>query len=133
MTVDYKKFYRRCKATYPFVVDHLTPDTALSETDLLPEIFNSFMEITGYTQQDIEENKKESRLLFIAVAVKLSDSLFFSFNDGAPYRLLYSIGRVSGSSRNIISYNLRKVKNYWKVYPDFRNRVDEICNQIKAK
>lgn len=130
MTVDYKKFYRRCKATYPFVVDHLAPKTDLSDMQQIPEIFETFKTITRFKNEDIVKNRYDSRLFFIAVAVKLSDSHFFSFNDYAPYRLLFSIGKISGCSKGQILYNLKKVKNYWQVYPDFRKKVNDICLKI---
>ncbi|HQE53266.1 MAG TPA: hypothetical protein PLD74_12970 [Prolixibacteraceae bacterium] len=133
MTTDYKKFYRRCREVYPFVTEHLAPTGDLHDMRKMPAVFESFSAITGHTRDDLTQNIDDSRMVFIAVAVKMSDSLFFEFNDYAPYRLLLAISKISGCSKGQILYNLKKVKNYWQVYPDFRKKVNDICTKIKVE
>lgn len=133
MTADYKKFYRRCNQVYPFVTEHLSPSGDLHDMRKMPAVFAEFCRLTGYTAQNVASNEDDSRMLFIAVAVKITDSLYFEFDDYAPYRLLFAISKLSGCTKGQILYNLKKVKNYWQVYPDFRKKVNDICTKIKVE
>lgn len=133
MSTDYKKFYRRCQQVYPYITEQLAPTADIHDMRKMPAVFDQYLIITGHTREEITANKDDSRMVFIAVATKLTDSLFFDFNDYAPYRLLFAVGRLTGCSKGKVLYNLKKVKNYWKVYPDFRRKVMDICTKIKVE
>jgi len=128
--MDYKTFYNRVQKTYPFVTDHLAPDPFLREMTQLPDLLDRFVAITGYSREDIIKNRNDSRILFVAVIIKLSDPLFFNFDERARYRLILSLSRILRCDKGQILYNLRKSKNFWKVYPDFRDKVGHLYDQI---
>jgi hypothetical protein len=130
-----RKFYLRVKSKYPYVVDELMPEPVACDISNLPEILDSFIEISGFSLHDIRGNKHDARLVFVAVAVKIFDPAYFKYNDDShsPYRMLQTMYRTIGCSRGQILYNLQKVKSYYSIYPEMRRKVDEIYAKLMAE
>lgn len=128
--MDYKNFFNRVHQTYPFVVKDLAPDPFLQDIKQLPDLFDRFIAISGFSKKDIIQNRHDSRILFVAVIVKLSDPLFYDYDERARYRLILSMSQLLRCDKGQILYNLRKSKNFWKVYPEFRNQVEDIYQKI---
>ena len=130
MTVDYKKFYRNCKSKYPFVVNELAPVSMKAEISIL-ELHQNFLEITRFTHDELSRNFEDSRLLFIAVVIKMHDPWYFNFKQIAPYRLRKELSSLLGCSVWQISHTFKKVQNFIQVYPDFRIKIDHLYQQMK--
>ena len=128
--MDYKTFYNRVHQTYPFVVKDLAPDAYLREMKQLPDILERFIAISEFSREDIILNRNDSRIVFVAVIIKLSDPLFFNYDERARYRLILSLSRLLRCDKGQILYNLRKSKNFWKVYPEFRSQVEDLYRKI---
>lgn len=128
--MDYKTFYNRVEKTYPFVTKHLAPKSHLNDMSLLPDLLDRFIAKSGHSREDVMRNRNDSRILFVAVIIKLSDPLFYNFDERARYRLILSLSRLLRCDKGQILYNLRKSKNFWKVYPDFREKVGHLYDQI---
>jgi hypothetical protein len=128
--MDYKTFFNRVQKTYPFVTKHLAPKSHLNDMSQLPDLLDRFIAISGHTRDDVMLNKNDSRILFVAVIIQLSDPLFYNFDERARYRLILSISRLLRCDRGQILYNLRKSKNFWKVYPEFRSQVEDLYRKI---
>jgi hypothetical protein len=129
--MDYKTFYNRVQKTYPFVTDHLAPKSHLKDLSQLPDLLDRYIAISGHSREEVMRNRNDSRILFVAVIIKLSDPLFYNFDERARYRLVLSLSRLLRCDKGQILYNLRKSKNFWKVYPDFRQKVGHLYDQIK--
>jgi hypothetical protein len=129
---DFKRSFRRIAVRYPYIANEMRVRHPREEhLRKLPEVQERFTKITGMTRADLTSNRGDSRVLFIAVVVTLTDPLFFDFDEHAPYRLMINIGRHIRCSKGQILYFLKKVKNYWAVYPEFRDQVINLCAQIR--
>lgn len=127
---DYKKFYERVGRIYPFVTNHLDPVIPITDMKQLPDLLDRFIAASGSTREEVHRNFHDARILFVSLSVRMSDPLFYEFNSRAKYRLILSLAKLLHCDKSQILYNLRKSKNYWKVYPEFRDKVNELYSKI---
>jgi hypothetical protein len=124
------KFYARCKKMYPFIVHQLMPDPQIADLSDLNVVFRDFCALGGYSDTDVRDNASDALILFIAVSIRLTDPLYFSFEEHTRHSFLVKIGKIVGVRKHKILYHLKKVKEYWQVYPEFQNQVNDIYGKM---
>lgn len=121
---------RRLKKTYPLVYSKIAPEPVIKDLRNLPQYYDLYISVTGVSKQDIVDNRNDQRTLCVAVFVMLVDPLFFSYADRPTYRFQKELKKVMRTSATQIFYNLRKARNFMKVYPEFNHQVDSIFEKI---
>ena len=120
--MNYELIGRKLVARYPFIAKELMDHSAFEDLEVIPDIFKRFHVLVPPAR-----NKKEStehRLLFIATIVMMYDPDYF---DGFKRNILCNLRKVFAKVFDCdptqISHNLKSVKNYHDVYPEFRYKV----------
>lgn len=128
---------RRLKKTYPLIHGTIAPDPIVRDMKVLSLYFDRYVEITGVEKKDIICNHRnplvqweEERTIFLAVMVMLIDPLFFNYRESPTYRFQKEMTRLLDCKSGQIFYNLRKARNFIKVYPEFKDLVYDIYTKI---
>lgn len=122
---------RILKKTYPLVYGKIAPEPVVKDLKKLPEYYELYIRITGIPKQDIIDNTKEQRILFIAVVAMLMDPIFFETDHKTKYGFHNEMAKMLNCKNYLIIFNnLKKAINFIKVYPDFKNKVNDIYEKI---
>lgn len=127
--INYSKFYRRIKLRYPSIEKQINSPPELKSIDDLPHLYSRYVRLCMGNKA---LHNFDTRIRFIAVICLMSDANFFD-DDDSPVRkgLASKLADVLGSNRSAISHTFRTVKNYWAVYPVFREEVEYFCKKLK--
>lgn len=115
---------RLLQQKYPLIYDELTQQPAMTDIGLVGDLLHLFCQVKKTTISEVVKNKDQSRMLFITIAVKAFDPMFFvdtrkNLTRGLREKLSYALM----CHETQISHTLSTVRTYLKVYKDFREEV----------
>lgn len=128
---DYKTVYRLLRKKYPSIFDELAQQPILFDQDMIEPLLGRFCLLKGLTNQEFIANKANCRLLFLAVATRVFDPMFFVDEDKSlVVGLRDRLAAMSNTQGSQISHNLKTVRTYIRAYPSFRKEVDYLYATI---
>ncbi len=118
---------RLLRTNYPAIYDELTQKPELVDQQRVDSLFTLFCQAKQLGRDDVFKNRHQSRMLFITVAVKAYDPLFFVDSQKTLIRgLREKLGKTLYCHETQISHTLSTVRTYLKVYKGFREEVSYI-------
>lgn len=115
---------RLLRTNYPTIYDELTQRPELLDQQQVDSLFTLFCQAKQLSRDDVYKNRNQSRMLFITVAVKAYDPLFFVDGQKTLIRgLREKLSRTLYCHETQISHTLSTVRTYLKVYKGFREEV----------
>lgn len=135
MEPDYKLIYNKLKATYPKIAEELEPKNPAMDNYLISAYLPAFCRVTGVTLEEItKRGNNRPRELFLGVCVLVFDPEYvFGFKKKIRKGLRSKIASEFGIEERVISYNLKKVKDFIVIYDSFRNEIEHIYYQVKTE
>lgn len=118
---------RLLRTNYPTIYDELTQKPELVDQQRVDTLFALFCQAKQLSRDDVYKNRHQSRMLFITVAVKAYDPLFFVDSQKTLTRgLREKLAKTLYCHETQISHTLSTVRTYLKVYKGFREEVSYI-------
>jgi hypothetical protein len=115
---------RLLRKNYPTIYDELTQKPEIEDLSLTDKLLELFCQVKQIARDDVIKNRQQSRMLFITIAVKAYDPLFFVDGDKTLVRgLREKLANTLYCHETQISHTLSTVRTYLKVYKWFRNDV----------
>jgi len=124
--MNYELIGRKIVAKYPLlakeIMDEFLTNPHFDDLSTITDIHARFSEIVP--PYDTCSACTEYRLLFIAIIVKLYDpDYFYGFRRNIRCNLRKAFAELYQCNPTTISHNLKSVRNYNDVYPEFRYKV----------
>ena len=122
---------RLLRKTYPSIYEELTRRPSLLDLDRIDDLLDEFCRVKGFERSDVYKNREQSRMVFITIAVKAYDPMFFVDQDKALMRqgLREKLSETLYCHKTQISHTLSTVRTYLRVYKSFREEVDYIYSK----
>jgi hypothetical protein len=135
MEPNYKLIYNKLQAKYPEIAEELKPINPEFNGYLILSFFTAFCRVKGVTFADIsKKGNNDTRELFLGVCVLVFDPEYlFGYKKKLRKGLRPKIASLFGMEERLISYNLRKVKDFIEIYDNFRNEVEHIYKRVKIE
>ena len=135
MEPNYKLIYNKLKAKYPKIAEELKPINPPFDGYLILGFLTAFCRVNGVTLREItEKGNNHARELFLGVCVLVFDPEYlFGYKKKLRKGLRPKIASLFGIEERLISYNLKKVKDFIVIYDSFRNEVEHIYKRVKIE
>lgn len=135
MELNYKLIYNKLQAKYPEIAKELIPENPILDNLQMLAVFTAFCRTKGIVTFSMPiEEKRYTRDLFVGVFVRFFDP---DYLDGYKKKLRKGLrakmASLIGGQERRISYNLKNVKDYMKIYKDFREEVEHIYKRVKTE
>lgn len=132
MEPNYRRIYNRLKRRYPSILSMVDTPGVLSSLDDIPGLYKRYCAILRM-RPDMVRADSERRLIFVGVVTQMEDPQYF--DDDSPVRkgLASALGAVLECHQTVISHTLRTVRNYRRIYPQFRAEMDYFYDQLTAE
>lgn len=128
---DYKTVFRLLQKKYPSIFEELAQQPILNDLSMVEPLRGRFCLLKGLTVDEFTRNKANCRLLFLAVATRIFDPMFFVDEDKSlVVGLRDRLAAMSNTQGSQISHNLKTVRTYLRAYPSFRKEVDYLYATI---
>lgn len=125
---------RLLRTKYPSIYNELTQRPALSDLRQVDRLLRLFCKVKGLEITDVVKNAGQSRMLFITVAVKVFDPIFFVDNNKTLMRgLREKLASCLLCHETQISHTLSTVRTYLRVYRLFREEVTYLYGEITKR
>lgn len=122
---------RLLQKNYPTIYNELNQKPSLTNLDNINQLLNLFCNLKGLTFEEVIKNRDQSRILFITIIVKCYDPIFFIDEEKVLKRhLREELSNVLFCHETQISHILSTARTYLKVYKQFREEVDWICEKL---
>ena len=129
--VNYKSVVRLLQKKYPSIFEELTQEPVVADLTMAEPLLGRFCLLKGLSKAQVVKNKDQSRMLFIALATKTFDPLFFVDTEKTLLRgLRDTLAAILFIHETQISHTLTTVRTYLRAYPDFRKEVDYLYATI---
>jgi len=113
------------------------PDTVLTDFSMINEIVLQFCALEDFHVDDLHDCSKSRshsnarRILFAVILNLFNPELLHNLIDGSfSPKGRKSIEKALGLSKRTVNYDMCKARNYYKIYRDFRTKVDLITSKI---
>lgn len=113
------------------------PDTVLTDFSLIDEIVVQFCSFEDFQVDDLRDcsrsrsHSNARRILFAVILNLFNPELLHNLIEGTfSPKGRKSIEKALGISKRTVNYDMCKARNYYKIYRDFRNKVDLITSKI---
>jgi len=130
MQTNYRRIYHRLKRRYPAIERMINTPGVLPSIGHVPELHIRFCTLTGLTPDQLRADV-DKRLQFLAIITMMDDPQYF--DDELPIirkGLATALGDVLDCHRTAISHALQTVKNYRRIYPEFRDEIDLLYGKM---
>ncbi len=129
--IDYKSVFMLLRDKYPTIAEELAPMPRKADLTDMGGIINRFMEIKECTFEDLQGNRDDLQVLFLAAVVQMYDPAFFIYErKKLKTGLRASLHGFLGGDPTFISHRLRSIKMYLQVYQDLKAEVKTISEQL---
>ena len=132
------KIVRRLRRRYPDIAKEIAPKPATKAKDIHP-YFEKYAAVTAQLPVWVSSNTRnmptiwnEPRTMFIAVMIRLVDPLALDDTEVVDRWFITSMTELLGCKNTQILYALRKARNFYKLYPEFKREVDAIFEKMTA-
>lgn len=129
--INYKSVYRILQNRYPSIAGEITQDPV--ETDLreIKNLLKLYTELKGYSLSDVYKNREQSRMVFVALIIRIYDPLFYVDEEKRlKHGLRPELTRQLRCHETWISHLLQTVRTYMRAYPAFRKEVDYLYSRV---
>lgn len=128
---DYKTVCRLLSKKYPSIFEELAQKPILNDLSMVEPLLGRFCLLKGLTKDQVIKNVGQSRMLFIALATKIFDPLFFVDTEKTLLRgLRNNLASLLYVHETQISHTLTTVRTYLRSYPSFKKDVDYLYATI---
>ncbi len=133
--IDYKTAFVKLKDKYPQIAEEVIPVNPIMDNLKMLSVFTTFCCVKGITFLQVGKDKNNYvRDLFVAVFVRVFDPDYLKgYKTKLRKGLRSKMASLVGCRERVISYNLRNVKDYMRIYKDFREEVEYIYQAVKLE
>jgi hypothetical protein len=106
------------------------PQPHITDMKELQTVFDRYCAWGGYDIDDVQRDQDDALTVFCAVAIRLTDPLYFEFNEYLNHGFIKTLSQITGVPGYSLKYRLGKLRGFMQHYPDFQNIVEEHFQRI---
>lgn len=128
--MNYSLIGRKLCKVYPHLAFELMTVPDLKDLNMIQDLYKEYCSIQSAAKD--KNGRVYLSLIFIAAVIRLYDPDWFAYGKSVRKGLRIELASVLGCEGSLISHNLTNVKNFMRIYSDFRNEVSYVYGQLKV-